>query len=159
MVCHRAEYSLPRGEAFCVCLLSVFCSFLLCAIDPTASNTLFCSLTTGFNFSAPQAQTQSFSYDPSAFDQSAYATPTPGLGYALPSAGNSASDQAGYDRSEQAYTGSAYETPRSGSYGNPSSNGQGGTGAGYGQSGYGQSGGYGQQGGYDQSSRGAYYSY
>ncbi|XP_070178901.1 TAR DNA-binding protein 43-like isoform X2 [Littorina saxatilis] len=118
----------------------------------------------GFNFGAAMAQmaqqVQNFSYNTAAFDQSAYATPTPGYSYNVAASNNATpgtTDRAGYDRSEQAYTGSAYETPQpGGNYAN--ANGQGG----YGQAAaYGQqqpTAGYGQQGGYAQGTQN-YYNY
>lgn len=86
---------------------------------------------TGGSYSSSQ-QTQ-FTYDPAAFDQSAYATPTPGYGYMLPSSSNNSQAQgtSAYDQSEYSYTRSAYETQQ-----NAYSNGSQYSTDAYGQAGY-----------------------
>ncbi|PVD36397.1 hypothetical protein C0Q70_03379 [Pomacea canaliculata] len=85
----------------------------------------------GGSYSSSQ-QTQ-FTYDPAAFDQSAYATPTPGYGYMLPSSSNNSQAQgtSAYDQSEYSYTRSAYETQQ-----NAYSNGSQYSTDAYGQAGY-----------------------
>lgn len=51
-----------------------------------------------------------YSYDSSAFDQSAYSTPTPGYGYTLP-ANNPASEPPAYNHSGQSYSVSSQSYP------------------------------------------------
>ncbi|KAK7497777.1 hypothetical protein BaRGS_00010911 [Batillaria attramentaria] len=84
-----------------------------------------------------------YSYDPSAFDQSAYSTPTPGYGYTLPTS-NSTSD------AQSDYSTAAYQSPQTG-YSNGE---QYSSGSGYGQAGYGQPAAYG-----DGASQSGYYNY